>query len=252
MLTWQNTSWDFLDAPAKIGILPLASTEPHSTHLPIGSDVILMDALARAVAERLQDPVFLLPTWPLGTSGHHMGEPGTITLRFDTLWAVVRDVVVSLHEHDIHHVAVINNHGSAAVTTTIPAGNFITKTAVRQLNYEVPGLTAIWVQPFAAARDELAQLFSTAPRELHAGAVETSIMMHLQPDLVGNAPADHDPGLSPTFLHFAPLKQVAPGGVWGSPSQASAEKGSAAFEAAVSGTVRYIERTFAQIAELEQ
>lgn len=136
-------------------------------------------------------------------------------------------------------------------TTTRPVGNFIVKTAVRQLNYETPGLTAIWVQPFAAAREALAALFPSARQEIQAGAVETSILVHLAPDLVGPLPRDHVPSASPAYLDFAPLQRLAPDGVWGRPSEASAEKGAQALEAAVAATVEYIERTFGQLAEIK-
>jgi creatinine amidohydrolase len=251
MLTWQNTAWDFKAGPPEAAILPLACFEPHGPHLPVGVDAILMDAVARAVAERMSMPTFLLPTWPLGTSGHHAGQPGAVYLGFETLWAVVRDVVTALHEHGVRQVVVLNNHGSAAMTTTRPVGNFVVKTAVRQLNYETAGLTAIWVQPFAAARDELSWLFPSAQREVHAGAVETALLMHLRPELVGPLPEDHTPDQSVVYLDFAPFRQLAPEGVWGCPGEASPEKGAQAFAAVVEATLGYVERTFAQLAEIK-
>ncbi|MER3544285.1 MAG: hypothetical protein C4311_06685 [Chloroflexota bacterium] len=252
MLTWLNTAWDFKAAPPEVALFPLACFEPHGPHLPVGSDGILMGTIARRVAERLQARTFLLPTWPLGTSGHHARQPGVVYLNFETLWAVVRDVVTALYEHGIPRVVVLNNHGAALTTTTRPLGNFIVKTAVRQLNYEVPGLTAIWVQPFAAAREALRALFPSACEEVHAGAVETSLLMHLAPEQVRPLPPDYVPAFSPAYLDFTSFNNLAPGGVWGRPSLASAEKGAQALEAIVEATVAYIERTFAQIAQLKE
>jgi creatinine amidohydrolase len=180
------------------------------------------------------------------------GEPGAVYLRFETLWAVVDDLVHSLHQHGIYQVAVLNNHGSAMTTTTVPLGNFIVKTAVRQLNYELPGITAIWVQPFAAARAALAEIFPSAQQEVQAGAVETSILMHLAPELVGQPGPDHVPGLSSAYLHFTPFHNLAPEGVWGRPSEASAEKGERALAVVVEATARYIETTFARLGELKR
>ena len=252
MLTWQNTAWEYKSNLPQVAIVPLACLEPHGSHLPIGTDRIIVGEIARRVAERLDAPTMLLPTWSLGTSGHHAGEPGAVYLKFETLWAVVRDIVTSLHEHGVHQVAIINNHGSAMTGPTRPIGNFIVKTAVRQLNYETPGLTAIWVQPFAAARAELADLFPSARSELHAGAVETSLLMHLARDLVGVVSADHVPVLAPNYLDFAPLKKIAPAGIWGKPSEASAEKGARALDLVVQATVNYIETTFRQLKEIKQ
>jgi creatinine amidohydrolase len=252
MLTWQNTAWEYKAHPPQIAILPLACLEPHGSHLPIGTDRIIIGEIARRVAERLDTLTMLLPTWSIGTSGHHAGEVGAIYLKFETLWAVVRDVVTSLHEHGVHQVAIINNHGSAMTGTTRPIGNFIVKTAVRQLNYETPGLTAIWVQPFAAARAELANLFPSAGSEVHAGAVETSLMMHLAPDLASTAQTDYIPAVAPSYLDFAPFDKIAPSGIWGKPSETSAEKSARALALIVQATSSYIETTFRQLREIKQ
>jgi creatinine amidohydrolase len=250
MLTSHHTAWDFDPVP-EVAIVPLAGCEPHGPHLPIGTDAIIMDAIATRVAERLPAPIFLLPMWPLGTALPHHGQPGAISLSYDTLWAVVDDVVSSLHAHGIQRVVVLNNHGSAMTTTTRPAGNFIVKTAVRQLNYERPGLTAIWVQPFAAARQALRELFASADRERHAGAIETSLMLHLAPDTVGELAPDFFPEKSAAWLDMAPFRELAPAGVWGAPRAASAEKGAQAIEVVVAATADYIQRTFAQVIALK-
>ncbi len=252
MLTWHNTAWDYKKDPPRVAVLPLACTEPHGAHLPVGTDRIIVSEIARRAAEGLDTPTVLLPTWTLGTSGHHAGEAGAIYLKFETLWAVVRDVVTALHEHGVHQVAVINNHGSAMTGTSRPIGNCIVKTAVRQLNYEIPGVTAIWVQPFAAARNALAQVLPSANRELHAGAIETSLLMHLAPDLVGALPPDHVPSLSPNHLDFAPFAKLVPRGVWGKPSEASPEAGARILEAVVQATIHYIKTTFAQLEQAKQ
>jgi creatinine amidohydrolase len=251
MLTWRDSAWDFKEKPPQIAILPLACLEPHGSHLPIGTDQTIVSEIALRVAAQLPYSTFLLPTWPLGMSLQHIGQAGTVSLGFETLWHVVRDIVLSLHEHNISNVAVINNHGSAMTSTSRPIGNFIVKTAIRQLNYETPGLTAIWVQPFAAAREGLKALFPSAGLEVHAGAVETSILMHLVPALVGPLPLDHVSDLTPAWMDFVEFLTIVPDGVWGNPSEASAEKGSLALNAIVKSTADYIEHSFTQISQIK-
>lgn len=251
VLTAAHTAWDFKAQPPVWALLPLAAVEPHGPHLPIGFDVLLMNRLAPQVAERLSQPTYLLPTWPLGSSVAFDGQPGSLWLGYETLWVVIRDVVESLHYHGIHHVAVLNNHGAAATTTTRPHGNFIGKTAVRQLNYEVEGLTAIWVQPFAAARRALLDLFPNAPDDLHAGDIETSLAMHIAPERVGKPPMDSVPSTPRPYLDFVPFARLAPDGVWGYPQRASAEKGARAFDAIVAATADYIETTFSALDALK-
>ena len=249
IFTCENSAWDFKEKLPQTAILPLACMEPHGSHLPVGTDLFLITEIAQRVAEELSSPTFLLPTWPVGTSMQHFGEAGAVSLRFETLWAVVRDISLSLYEHGIRSVAVINNHGSAITSTARPLGNSIVKTAVRQLNYETPGLTAIWVQPFAAAREALMDLFHSAGQDVHAGAVETSILMHLAPNLVGVLPSDHIPELTADWMNFADFQRITPEGVWGKPSEASLEKGKLALGAAVKATAEYIEQSFRQLNE---
>ena len=57
MLNWQNTSWDFKDNPPEVAILPLAAFEPHGAHLPVGADLLIMDAIARTGLTWASDPV---------------------------------------------------------------------------------------------------------------------------------------------------------------------------------------------------
>lgn len=251
MLTWHNSAWDLQTASPEVALLPLAACEPHGPHLPIGADLIIMTEIARRVAERLAPPLFILPTWPLGASGQHAGQPGAIYLKNETLWFAVRDIVTSLHSHGIQRVVVLNNHGSAMTSTSLPLGNFIVKTAVRQLNYETDGLTAIWVQPFAAAGQALRALFSDPQQEVHAGAIETAILMHLAPEFVGDMPPDHLPDLDATYLNFMPFTRLSPCGVWGRPSEATPEKGAEALDLVSAATADYIRQTFAQLDKIK-
>lgn len=219
ILDLEHTAWDFRAARPEVALVPLACMEPHGPHLPVGTDALIMSAIARRVADRLGRPAFLLPVWPLGTSGEHLGHPGCVSLEYDTLWAVVGDLARSLHAHGIRDVVVLNSLGSPMGNTVLPFGNPIIKTAVRQLNYETPGLRAIWVQPFAASRSALLEVFAAAGSGLDARDVKASILRHLAPDPVRGGVADD-------------------------------EKGRLALEAAVAATANYIERTFVALGEI--
>lgn len=248
----KNTAWDFYETTPEIAILPLACFEPHSPHLPLGTDMFLMSAIGKAVAERMAEDTFLMPVWPYGTSGHHAGETGVMYLEFETLWHIVRDIAVSLNEHGIHKVVVLNNHGSPMATTIKPIGNFVVKTAVRQLNYEVPGISAIWVQPFAAGRMRLIELFESAANELHVGAVERSLLMHLLPDEVWETPTDFAPEVRTAFLDYRRFAKFSPQGVWGKPSEATREKGSEVMDIVVEETAEYIRVTYEKLRQLAE
>ena len=155
MITYRDPSSRFaVDAPA-LAILPLAC-QVDDLDQPLGaSESFLVDAISYRVASAIHQPCFLVPVWPYGTGS----TTGGIHLRSDTLRTVVTDMVQSLHNHGITKVAVINSLGSCTEIGALPHGNTVVKTAVRQLNYENPGLTVIWVQPLRAARRRLVQAF---------------------------------------------------------------------------------------------
>ncbi len=241
VLTPENTAPEFGQARPEVAILPLAQHEPHGPHLPVGTDEVIVGALAARIAGRLEARVFLLPVWPVGTSGPHRGQRGTVSVEAPTLWAVVADIAGSLEAHGIRRLVVINGHGLPSGSPTRPWGNPVVKTAVRQLNYEHPAFTAIWLQPFALAGPALRDLFPAG--DLHAGDLETSVLLYLAPELVRGQAQDSVPAQPPSYLEFAPFVSLSPTGVWGYPSRASAEKGRLAVEAAVNASVEYINRT---------
>ncbi len=241
VFTLENTSPEFERVRPEVAILPLAQHEPHGPHLPVGTDDIIVGALAARIAGRLDAAVFLLPVWPVGTSGPHRGQPGTISLEPETLWGVVADIAGSLEVHGIRKLVVINGHGLPTGPGARPWGNPVVKTAVRQLNYEHPSLTAVWLQPFTLAGPALREVFPAG--DIHAGDLETSVLLYLTPELVRGTPPDFVPPQPPSYLEFAPFVSLSPTGVWGRPSQASAEKGRLAVEAAVNASVDYIKQT---------
>ena len=159
---------------------------------------------------------------------------------------------MALHETGIDRIAVIAGPGLAAGNTVVPFGNFIAKAAVRQLNHEHPALDAIWVQPLAAASRDLGRIFECAADDVHAGEVETSLMLALCPDAVGEGAADHVPHATRDMLDLVPLAALAPGGVWGRPSLATRAKGDAALTAAAEATAAYIRETLASLAEMKK
>jgi creatinine amidohydrolase len=233
-------------------ILPVAAIEAHGPHLPVGCDLLIVEAVARRVADLLGPGVYRLPTIPFGNSTHARGLSGTADLSPDVLRRVIQEVAVALHETGIDRVAVMAGPGLAAGNTVVPFGNFIAKAAVRQLNHEHPGLDVIWVQPLAAAARDLGHIFESAPDDVHAGEVETSLMLALCPEAVGEGAVDHVPAATRDMLDLVSLAALAPGGVWGRPSLATRAKGEAALAAATAATAAYIGETLATLGEMKK
>ncbi len=252
LLDYQNTSFEVKEAKPEIAVLPIGATERQGEHLPIGATTFILDALARRVAERLKGTIYLLPTMPLGTSGLHRGSGGTIALEWPTLMYVVNDLVESLLRQGIRKVAVINGLGGANENTVRPRENYIVKTAVRQLNYDHPKLDAIWVQPFTVAGQDLMEILQSAGQDVHAGELATSLMLHLAPETVKGDGVDFLPKVGKDYLDYVTFGTLCPGGVWGKPKLATADKGARALEAAIGRTVAYIEETFALLATMKR
>jgi len=255
----RNTWWDLRAQPPTLAILPVGSTQAYGPHLPVGTMSLVLDAIARDVAQGLQKDVYLLPTWPLGCNPQGGGQAGALSLSWRALMAALTDVVGALHRSGIHQVAVLAGLGGAGHTTALPFENEIVKTAVRQLNYAHPDLSAIWVQPLTVADPPLPSLYPAAQHDVHAGAIVTSLMLHLHPDLVRTPPEDSAPPAASSataparlsYLRALPLEALCPQGVWGRPTQASAELGERILRAAVLGTARYITETLEQVAHLK-
>ena len=252
LLDHQNTSFEVKGANPEIAVLPIGATERYGDHLPIGTTTAILDVVARRVAERLKGTVYLLPTMPLGTSGLHRGSCGTIALEWPTLMRVVTDLVESLLAQGIRKVAVINGLGGANENTVRPRENYIVKTAVRQLNYDHPELDAIWVQPFTVAGQDLVEVLESADQDVHSGELATSLMLHLAPETVKGKGADFLPNAGKEYLNYVAFGALCPGGVWGKPRLATAEKGARALDAAIQRTVAYIDETFAHLATMKR
>lgn len=221
----------------RLAVLPIGSIEQHSRHLPLGTDWIAATALAHRVAADLG--AYLLPALPVSMGRCHKPMAGTVWLRPMTLAAAVTDIVRSLAASGITEVVIVNGHG----------GNFTLEVAAKELNLAHPDLTVIL--PPLGLRTDGPPIFETAGREVHAGESETSVMMAIAPELVGDERVDHLPSVGREFLDYAFVGAISPEGVWGTPSLATRDKGERAFEARVRALVRYVRETLTLTARLK-
>jgi creatinine amidohydrolase len=234
----ENTSPEVEGSGSDIAILPVGAIEQHGSHLPLGTDWMEADAVAHRVSEVLG--AYLLPALPFSNSQAHARFRGTVSLQPETLAVVVKDLVSSLFAQGFKRVVLVNLHG----------GNAILKIAVRELNYLHSEGKVILVSPWIPAAAELHVLFPDLDNDLHAGDLETSLMLAIDANLVRADRSDYVPqGLSGEFFDYLDISALTESGVWGKPSQASPEKGKAALDLMVEKTVQYIRRTFRQIDE---
>ncbi|UCC69016.1 MAG: creatininase family protein [Armatimonadota bacterium] len=236
MVNWENSFHEIERAKPEIAILPIGAIEQHSYHLPLATDYLAAQALAERVADEL-DNCYLLPALPFSCSREHGDFFGTVWLRPATLAAVIQDLVGALHHHGISKVALLVAHG----------GNWIVKPTVREIDLDRKGAHVIFTTPdaFTVEQGEFA--------DLHAGRGETSLIMHLRPDLVkmDKVKPDFSPAQGREFFDYTGIGAVSPTGLWGAPSGASPEEGERNLKEAAQRAAAYIKQTFAEIDRLE-
>ncbi|MGC0251826.1 creatininase family protein [Pseudactinotalea sp. Z1748] len=102
-----------LGAAGGVVVVPIGATEQHGPHLPLGTDFIMAHTVATRAAEQVEGVLVTPPIWT-GFSPHHMQFAGTVSLRTNTLMAVIRDVAESLWHHGIRRILFLNGHGGNA------------------------------------------------------------------------------------------------------------------------------------------
>jgi creatinine amidohydrolase len=170
----------------EVAVLPVAATEAHNRHLPEGQDTLATHYVARRCCEAAwaQTPaVICLPALPYGVDCNLMAFPLTIHVTQNTLDAMVRDIITSLHHHGIRKIVLFNGHG----------GNLFIPLA-RQLQSELPVHVFVcnW---WTVANDHYAEIFEKP--DDHGGEMETSVALALYPELVELAQAG--PGIPRPF-----------------------------------------------------
>jgi creatinine amidohydrolase len=221
-------------APSSLIVLPIGATEQHGPHLPVTTDTITVEHIARRAAERASSeiPVLVAPTLPFGSSAHHLPFGGTMSVRTETYYRLLRDLLTSLVSGGARRLFLVNGHG----------GNHeIAQLAARDLALEHSAHAAAasyWIPAWDAYVAAGAHTRGRLPG--HAGAFETSQVLALRPDLV-RSPLPHREETPPA----APPPPTPPyrgelHGSWqridgfsDSPDRAAAEHGRRYLEAAI-------------------
>ncbi len=121
-MTWPEVE-DALKT-ARMAIIPVGAHEQHGPHMNESCDAVLATEMAKRLGAALYPDVLVTPTVNMGVSPHHMNFPGTISLRPETLLALLRDMVGSLKRHGITRVLFLNGHGGNQSTLSIACSTF--------------------------------------------------------------------------------------------------------------------------------
>jgi creatinine amidohydrolase len=230
---WTDIHWpDIAGArPARwIAVLPLAATEQHGPHLPLGTDVMIAEAYLARVREILPDkiPATFLPVQPIGVSTEHLAYPGTLSLPAETALKVWIALGESVARAGIKKLVMVSSHGGNSAAMSLVAQEL-------RARHGLLAVTTAWSR-FGAPEG----MFSAEELRhgVHGGAVETSIMLarykqHVRTDAIAEfRPASIAMEQDYRWLSAhrpAPFawqtQDLHPSGAVGDARQASADKG---------------------------
>lgn len=238
--SWAGKTYSEIEAlgsrDGSVLVVPVGSLEQHGHHLPVGTDTILVDAMAQTATERVGDSVPVLMTPPVwtGYSPHHLPFGGTITLEYRHLLAVLEDVVTTAVRNGFDSVLIVNGHGG---------NGSLVASATSTIGTELPDVEVNAVTYFELAAPFIDDIRdSDAGGMAHGGEFETSLMLHVCPELVDEdslqgTPLDepYEWGLQDLveggpLTTYRPFDAYSESGAIGDPTVASAEKGEAILE----------------------
>jgi len=222
-------------------IIPICSIEQHGPHLPLGTDTFIGEVLAVKIAEKL-GKTLVAPAVTPGCSQHHMGFPGTLTLKPETLMRIIRDICTCLVKHGFKRIILLPTHG----------GNFAPiKTLIMELAMEFKDviiISPLELEEFINITNNLMAEYGASFKEAgsHAGATETSMMLAIRNELVrmDKAIEGYTGEYTTSQLFSHGVKAISEIGVLGNPKKASKEAGEKILEKLSEYYVEKIKKEF--------
>jgi creatinine amidohydrolase len=211
-------------------LLPLGATEQHGRHLPLNTDSVIATAICLEASSRTGVPV--LPTVTVTSSHAHSTKwPGTLSypprMVIDMLVELSRWVAAA----GFTKLLIVNAHGG----NVAPLGVAVDE--IRRLGeLQVGGIGWFALTPAIAERT-----FADG-EDIHANAAETSLMLHLRPELVDTGAIADDPDRTAGLVFSYPVDRTSADGLTGAPSRASAREGAELFELIAAALAERVER----------
>ena len=213
----------------KIAILPIGAFEQHGSHLPMITDTLIGVALAERICKKSK--ALLLPPITISCSQEHYGFYGNLFISAETLGKFIKDVLSSIKLSGIKQIAIINAHG----------GNYVLRNLAQELNLFEPQLLLWPTNHHWLTAINFAGIESTIHEDMHAGEIETSILLHLDSSLVRLDKINDHAASDRSYLHLKGLKEYTSSGVIGFPSLATAQKGDLLLESLVLSACKDLE-----------
>ncbi|MGI4746851.1 MAG: creatininase family protein [Janthinobacterium lividum] len=176
---WHELSWPqfrMLDLDRTVVVLPIAAIEQHGPHLPVFVDACINQGILGHALAQLPDTssVLALPMQSVGKSDEHLAFPGTLTHSADTLTTLLIELGESVHRAGLRRLVLFNSHGGNPQVLDIVARTL-------RIRHQMFVVCVSWprlgLPPGLFDAEEL-------KHGIHGGDLETSVMLHLRPDLV--------------------------------------------------------------------
>ncbi len=228
-LTWKEVESALKDT--KSVILPCGSTEEHGYHLPLATDALIAEELARRVSSRRK--ILVAPAVNYGVCRSTAPFAGTLTLRFQTMNALIEDICESLYRHGFRNIIILPGHlGSAQVAAIEVAAQSLLK-RFDDLNIALVIIPELLTDLKDVIEDR---------EDKHAGEVETSMMLVLRPELVKVDEAVCEHPRFPEGIVARNPRDYMRSGVMGDATLATKKKGEVIIERLVERICEIIDR----------
>jgi creatinine amidohydrolase len=234
--------FETLDPGRTIAVLPIAAVEQHGPHLAVATDMAINQGMLDELAKRLPPElsILILPLQAIGKSNEHLRSPGTLTLTAETALRAWVEIGESVERAGLRKLVIINSHGGNSDLLGV---------VTRELRIRC-AMLAVHTAWSRFGKPEGLYTAAEGVHGIHAGDVETSLMLHFRPDLVRQEKAQNfvssAQAMEREFAYLRPTglqafgwiaQDLNPHGAVGDASLATAEKGRATAEHQVSGFI---------------
>jgi len=195
-------------------IVPLGAVEEHGPHLPMNTDILHAYEIAKKTSESID--VFVAPPIYFGVCRSTARFPGTIDIRPETLEMLIIDVVSALYRHGLRRFILYSGHAGMNHRASM-------LNSADELLALFDDIVISSITDADLVDQKFFELVETAG-DSHAGEIETSLVMSISPELVGDPPKADAP-VFPRSMVVRDTRNFWKSGVWGNPQKASVEKG---------------------------
>ena len=213
-----STSHEIAASKPRFAAVPIGSFEQHGRHLPVTTDTLIASLLAKSVCDSYGG--LLVPPITVTCSHEHASFPACLSISAETLIRILKDLVSSIEANGIELTVLINGHG----------GNYVIGNVAQELNFSKPRVMVCpsrhhWESAIAHAGVE-----STLSDDMHAGELETSLLLYTMPEVVKMELIEDWEANDRSLLTLYGMRRYTKSGIIGFPSKASPKKGALLLE----------------------